>query len=99
MNRLTLFLCLALVASLQTASAAKNAMKLNCATAVGITTEAEVAPVPGQGIYVMDVTFIGKTPPNKEIDRILRDCLAAAVKRDGTKDILGSAWLRKRVGN
>ena len=36
---------------------------------------------------------------DKEIDRVLRDCVSVAVKRDGTKDILGSPWFRKRAAD
>src|ERR1700733_10976925 len=78
------------------AQAANNAVRLNCATAHSIRTEAEVEAVPSQGIYTVNVTFIGQAPPSKEVDRILRDCVAVAVKRDGSRDIPGSAWLRKR---
>lgn len=37
--------------------------------------------------------------PNKEVDRVLRACVSVAVKRHETKDILGSAWFRKRAGD
>lgn len=49
--------------------------------------------------YIVNVVFVGKSPPAREIDRILRDCVAAAVRRDGTRDILASPWLRKKAGD
>ena len=74
-----------------------TATRLDCASAAGVKTEAEVEPVPSQGIYAVNVTFFVKRPSNKEINRVLRDCVSAAVKLDGTKDILGSPWFRKRA--
>jgi len=78
------------------AFAKQTAVRLTCASAAGIKTEAEVATVAGQNIYTVNVTFISKRPSDKEIDRVLRNCVAVAAKRDGTKDILGSPWFRKR---
>lgn len=88
------FCLLAVVAV--SANAKTPAVVLTCASAAGVATVAEmdVKPVAGS-VYTLNVTFIGKRPPNAEIDRVLRDCLAAAVKRDGTKDIMAAAWRRK----
>src|SRR6266850_2969420 len=85
-------------ALLYVVSAASHAQAppLKCATAKGIRTEVELKLVRGQKIYAMNVTFIGMKPSNKEVDRILRDCLAVAAKRDPSTDILGSPWFRKR---
>ena len=76
-----------------------SATRLTCASASDIKTEAEVESGPGQGIYNVHVTFIGKRPPDNEVDRVLRACLSVAAKRDGSKDILGSPWFRKRAGD
>lgn len=86
------------LAASQSAIARLSATPLKCASAAGIPTEAEITYIPSQKIYTMNVSFIGKRPPNKEVERVVRDCVAAAVKRDGTKDILGTPWLRKRAG-
>lgn len=78
-------------------SQAAMAERITCASANGIKTEAEFKPVAKQGVNTLDVTFIGKRPTNKEADRVLRDCLAVAIKRDSSKDILASPWFRKRA--
>ena len=86
-----------LLAAAQPSFAKPSASRLACASATGIKTEAEVESVPSQGIYTVNVTFIAKRPSDKEVDRVLRDCISVAVKRDGTKDILGSPWFRNRA--
>lgn len=93
-----LFLALFFAAT-QPSFAQRGATRLTCASASGIKTEAQVEYIPSQSIYTVDVTFIVKRPPDKEVDRVLRDCVSVAVKRDGTKDILGSPWLRKRASD
>lgn len=96
--RSLIFLLLASLLVISQPSLAKaRATSLTCASAAGIKTEVEL--LPNLDIYVVNVNFIGKHPSNKEVDRVLRDCLSVAVKRDGTKDILGSPWFRKRVGD
>lgn len=82
-----------------TASAKQPAKKLTCTTAQGIKTEAELSTASGQNTNIVNVAFVGRRPGAKEIDRILRDCVRAAAKIDGTKDILGTAWLRKKAGD
>jgi hypothetical protein len=89
------FLCLLMLAL--PAVAKTPAQKLECAKAAGVTTIAEVVPAPSQNAYTVNVTFVGKRPSNFEIDKVLRDCIKAAARRDGTKDIVGSPWLRKRA--
>lgn len=86
-----------LLLSLAAGSMAKEPpAKLTCAAAQGIKTEAEVQRVSSQKIYNLHVTFIGRKPSSPEVDRVIRDCLSAAIKRDGGKDILASPWFRKR---
>jgi hypothetical protein len=79
------------------AAAEPVATKLQCGTIAGFRTEAEMKDVPGLGVNRVDLTFIGTKPANKVIDRSLRECAKVAVKRDPSKDILVSAWLRKRA--
>ena len=45
-------------------------------------------------IYTVSVTFFGQEPSKSEMDRILRECIAAAIKIDSKKDILATPWLR-----
>jgi len=54
--------------------------------------------VPGQGIFTLNVSYIARAPSNRQVDLDLRDCMASAIRRDGSKDILANAWLRKRAG-
>ena len=69
---------------------------LTCASAAGIKTETELS-MPTTKNFIVIVTFIAKRPSNKEIERVVRDCVSVAVKRDGSKSILGSAWFRKHA--
>jgi hypothetical protein len=89
---------LATAFSLQ-AVAAPAATKLQCGSIAGFKTEAEMNAVPSLGVNKVDLTFIGAKPANKAIDRSLRQCAAVAAKRDPSRDILVSAWFRKRAGN
>lgn len=52
----------------------------------------------GADIYNVIVTFTGKKPANAKVESVLRECIAAAVKKDASKDILATAWLKRRVG-
>ena len=74
---------------------AKDSTALTCGKISGTRTEAEFKSVPSQGIYTLNVSFIVKRPAVKDIDRALRECLAMAVKQDGSKDILVTPWFRK----
>jgi hypothetical protein len=64
-----------------------------------MTTLAEMKSIPSQGINSVDLTFVGSRPPANEIERLLRQCAVAAAKKDGSRDILVSAWLRKRASD
>jgi hypothetical protein len=89
-------LLLATVFSLQ-AGAAPVANRLQCGSVTGFKTEAEMRAVPDLGVNAVDLTFIGAKPANKAIDKSLRECAAVAAKRDPSRDILVSAWSRKRT--
>jgi hypothetical protein len=52
----------------------------------------------GGDIYNVMVTFTGKKPTNSKVESVLRECIAAAVKKDASKDILATAWLKRRIG-
>lgn len=80
------------------ASAANESVRLECGAIKGFKSEAEMKPTANPRINTVDVTFIGKKPSNKQIDRSLRACASAAIKRDASRDILVSAWFRKRAG-
>jgi hypothetical protein len=49
-------------------------------------------------IYNVMVTFTGKKPASAKVESVLRECIAAAIKKDASKDILATAWLKRRVG-
>ena len=53
----------------------------------------------GGATNILNVAFIGKQPPNPEIDRMLRACVAAAASVDPSRDILATAWLRKSAAD
>ena len=72
---------------------------LQCRSAGGQTLTAEIQLIPDQNIYNVQLTYVAKKPSNQDIDKALRNCLAVAAKDDSTKDILATAWLRKRAGN
>lgn len=77
---------------------------LKCGKVPNVESEAErqyLDKASGGGdIYQIFLTYIGKKPTNKQLDAALRDCLAVGIKMDGSKDILATAWYRrKRNGN
>jgi len=77
-------------------------INLKCGKLLNYKVESErqdLSKVSGAGdIYNINVTFIAKKPNNKQIDKILRECLAEAIKLDNTKDILATAWYRPKQG-
>lgn len=93
MYRIALFVA---VLAAQPAFGADAVTKLECATAREYNTQAERELI-STDTYSLNVIFLGATPPAKEIDGYLRECLAAAITRDGTRDIVVSPWLRRRV--
>lgn len=97
MKTILAILCLACFASMATAKAPST--PLQCGSAGSTKPIAEIQLVPDQNIYNVQLTYIAKKPPSQDIDKALRHCLAVAAKSDGTKDILATAWLRKRAGD
>lgn len=91
-------LCLMAALFIADASAQPEAVGLECGAIKGFKSEVEMKPTSNPRINTVDVTFIGKKPSNKQIDKALRACAATAVKRDASRDILISAWFRKRAG-
>jgi hypothetical protein len=74
------------------------ATRLACTKSQGANALAELQPI--DGIYTLNVTFIGKKPPSTVIDHMLRECLSVATKQqDGTKDILVTPWLRQHASD
>lgn len=51
----------------------------------------------GGDIYNVMVTFAGKKPSNAKAEAALRECIAEAVKKDGSKDVLATAWFRGKL--
>jgi hypothetical protein len=81
-------------------AAAQNALSVRntCPVQDGLETEAFLLSAPKTPYFHLKVAFIGKEPTNKQIDRMLRGCLQEAVMRDGSKDIIVTAWHRSRRG-
>ena len=97
-----LITCLATFASSAAFAKKPPTISLTCGQVPNIKSEAErqyLDKASGGGdIYNVNLTFVSKKPSNKQIDNALRECLAVAVKKDGTKDVLASAWYRPREG-
>lgn len=77
-------------------------VSVECGKISGFKSEAEYQYM-GQGwgggdTYDVNLTYIGKKPSAKQLDTALKDCLAFAVKKDSRKDILATAYYRKREG-
>ena len=51
----------------------------------------------GGDIYNVMVTFTGKKPSNAKAEAALRECIAEAIKKDGPKDVLATAWFRGKL--
>jgi hypothetical protein len=92
-------LCLMATLFITNASATPEAVRLECGAVKGFKSEVEMKPTSNPRINTVDVTFIGKKPSNKQIDKALRACAATAIKRDASRDILVSAWSRKRASS
>ena len=78
-----------------TATAKNPPVPIECGKTPGFQVEAEIEKT---DITVVLVTFIGKKPSNEQAQKALRNCLDVAIKRDASKDILPTAWLRKKPG-
>jgi hypothetical protein len=52
----------------------------------------------GGDMYNINITFIEKKADKKQIDKMLRECLAEAIKLDNSKDIVATAWFRPKQG-
>lgn len=48
---------------------------------------------PHQGLYGLNVYFVGPQPEHETIDRVLRECTAVAAAHDGSIDIFVDAYL------
>jgi hypothetical protein len=75
-------------AILSTSAAATETSSLVCAPP---GSEVDFNFIPSQEVYTLDVTFPGQ-PPAAAVDKVLRDCLAAAVRKDSTSDIVVTPW-------
>ena len=70
-----------------------------CAGSSEYRTEVDLAMGKGAATNILNVSFIGKQPPNPEIDHMLRACVGAAASVDPSHDILATAWFRKSAGD
>lgn len=86
-------------AASQPASEPQSVSASGCAASSEYRTEVDLVMGKGDATNVLNVAFIGKKPPNPEIDRMLRACVGAAASVDPSRDILGTAWFRKNDGD
>ena len=105
MKRLPLFFAVFLGFSSMPAFAKLPTVKLKCGKLPDYQIESEreylsrEAGGGGNGLYNVFITFISKKPSNKQIDKILRQCIEEAIKMDSSKDILANAFYRKKQGD
>jgi hypothetical protein len=93
MKRYLLLVLAALILCSMQVSAKPVVKTLDCGKqGTGTAAKAEMARA--GSIYAVSVTFFGQEPSKSEMDRILRECLAAVAKIDSKKDILATPWLR-----
>jgi hypothetical protein len=93
MKRYLLLVLAALILCSMQVSAKPVVKTLDCGKqGTGTAAKAEMARA--GSIYTVSVTFFGQEPSKSEMDRILRECLAAAAKIDSKDDILATPWLR-----
>ena len=78
-------------------SAERPPVKLACAKNVPSFRDAEML-FDVAGAHSVIVTFVAKRPSTADIDRALRDCLAQAIRVDGSKDIVTAPLFRAREG-
>lgn len=73
---------------------------LDCGKASAAVAERQYldAASGGGNIYNVMVTFTGKKPANPKVEAALRECIAVAIKKDGSKDVLATAWFKQRAG-
>jgi hypothetical protein len=88
------------LSSFPAAQAKPPTIPLECGKSSGAVAERQYldAASGGGDTYSVKVTFIGKKPANAKVEAALRECLAVATKKDGTKDVLATAWLKARAG-
>jgi len=74
---------------------------LDCGKAKGASVQRQYldAASGGGNIYNVQVTFTGKKPAPAKVESVLRECIATAVAKDASKDVLATAWLKKRAGD
>ena len=94
--RIAVLFALAVTVTSTGVSAAGSSVLLNCTSSRAKKAEAELKYVADQKIYTLNVAFIGRRPTKEMIDPLLRECLAEAMKRDSSKDILVTPWFRPR---
>ena len=98
MKRYLLFVLATLILCSLQVSAKPVVKMLDCGKqSAGTAARAEMALA--GSIYTVSVTFFGQEPSKSEMDRILRECIAAAAKIDSKKDILATPWLRANVND
>ena len=90
---------IATASNMPAATATQPTSERSCADVDGVKAEVDLRMDKAQNVNVMNVTFIETQPSTDVIDKILRACISATSKLDGSLDILGTAWLRKNAGD
>ena len=91
MKRYLLFVLATLILCSLQVSAKPVVKMLDCGKqSAGTAARAEMALA--GSIYTVSVTFFGQEPSKSEMDRILRECIAAAATIDSKKDILATPF-------
>lgn len=88
------------LSSVSAAQAKPPTVILKCAKSSGAVAERQYldAASGGGNIYSIFVTFTGKKPSNAKAEAALRECMAEAMKLDGSKDMTATAWVKSRPG-
>ena len=96
MKRYPLIVLATLILCSMQVSAKPVVRTLDCGK-LGAGTAARAEMALAGSIYTVSVTFFGQEPSKSEMDRVLRECVAAAGKIDSKKDIIATPWLRANV--
>src|SRR4051794_22528281 len=94
----TIVMAIAMATSVLASAKKPSTIPLDCGNISGFNSEAERVYMDkasgGGDIYLVNITYIGKRPSASKINLALRQCLALAAKKDGSKDIVANAWYR-----
>jgi hypothetical protein len=100
MNNTTSVIAIVLTFVAVSAKAKPPTIPLVCGKAYGATVQRQYLDKASGGgdIYNVQVTFTGSKPARAKVEFVLRECIATAVAKDASKDVLATAWLKKYKG-